>query len=265
MSQVELTKPRRNWCWNSHQMKWLIHVRQKLTATSSAVKSRGLPWSSGPFLVTLTVSVAYQSFMMWHCCRGETLANARISSGEKWQVAILTTVQHVDLVIETPFGIEAGKNVWWKERPANVTDMVTERHDVGSQTELQPLYHTYWSNSFCSTCRFIFRFQQFNLHLDRPSSSCTIHRRSQKPHISDTITNTSHITSYYVQASWACQNDSEYTKIYVKKWCIGGETKGKFLAVQMPQNFVFSQKGSLANYFANSNNPTLIPCFILGQ
>ena len=42
--------------------------------------------------------------------------NARISSGEKWQVAILTTVQHVDSKIETPFGIEAGENRWWKEK-----------------------------------------------------------------------------------------------------------------------------------------------------
>ena len=36
--------------------------------------------------------------------------------------------------------------------------------------------------------------------------------------------------------------------------CIEGETKGKFLAAQMPQNFAISQKGTLANYFANSNN-----------
>lgn len=52
--------------------------------------------------------------------------NAQISSDEKWQVASLTTVQHVDSTIETPFGIEAGENIWWKERPANVTDMVRE-------------------------------------------------------------------------------------------------------------------------------------------
>ena len=141
----------------------------------------------------------------------------------------------------------------WKERPANVTDMVTERHDVGSQTELRPLYHPYRSNSFWSTCLFSCRLQRSNSHLDRPSSSRTIYRMSQKPYISDIITNTSHIVSYCIQASQARRSDSEYTKIYTKKWCIEGETKGKFLAAQMPQNFAFSQKGSLANYFANSN------------
>ena len=193
--------------------------RNELTATSSAIIWRGLPRILGSFFSARTWSVSRKRFKMRRCWRGLTSVNSLICSGEKWQVCILTTTQHVDSGMEMPLGIvSVVQRVWWEPRAtASVIWCDTAHHS--------PCHWVLWSQYCSGRHKFLhapphennnqnLRFRFWN---GWELGVLWVESRLS-PLFRNSIFHSGRNCSKIARASRARRVDSEYIKIYTNTW-----------------------------------------------